>query len=137
MSDKTTLTTPGGTSVVIKSFISGGDMEDLERVLLDNVVFDVDPETGKIQAGAQQIKASFNLDRTKKAIELLVVSVNDNTADVYKAVRALPVADYDYVIEKVQELATPLVKTPSTPLESSTTKPSSPVAATSTPAPGQ
>jgi hypothetical protein len=111
--EKQTLTTPNGTVVEIKGFVSGGDMEDMQRVFLTGMTFKVNPATGEVDQTAQSIPGTVTMDRTKKAIELLVLSVNGSTENVYEAVRALPVADYDAVVAKVNEISAPLAKTPS------------------------
>ena len=111
--DKITFTTPGGYQIVIKGFVSGGDMDELERVFLENITFDVDPDTGEVDQTKQSVPATVELDRTKKALELLVLSVDGQTEDVYKAVRDLPTADYDAIVDRVNEISVPLVKRPS------------------------
>lgn len=111
--DKIEFTTPNGTAVVMKGFISGGDSEDLQRVFMEGMKLKVDPETGELQRGAQEVPGTVLLDSAKKGIELLVLSINGSSENVYEAVRALPIPDYDMVVSKVNELTSPLAKTPS------------------------
>lgn len=111
--DTIEFTTPNGTAVVMKGFISGGDSEDLQRVFMAGITLKVDPETGELQRGSQEVPGTILLDSAKKGIELLVLSVNGSSENVYEAVRALPVPDYDMVVTKVNELTSPLAKTPS------------------------
>lgn len=96
------LTTPGGYLATIKGYVSGGDMEDMQRAMLENMKFKLDPATGAMDNTTQEISGTITMDRTKKAIELFVLSVNGSSDNVYQAVRDLPIIDYDFVMEKSQ-----------------------------------
>lgn len=111
--DKVTLTTPNGTVVVLKGFVSGGDMDELKRILLENVVYKLDPATGDLIPTNNEIKGTFTLDKSKKALELLAISINGTTDNVVQRIRDLPQADYDIVRDKVDEISGPLAPAPS------------------------
>lgn len=111
--DNITLKTPNGTVVVMKGYVSGGDMDELKRVLLSNVVYKIDPASGDMIRTTDEIKGTFTLDKSKKALELLIISVNGSTESPAQKVRDLPQADYNIVRDKVDEISGPLAPTPS------------------------
>lgn len=112
--DNVTINTTNGHVVVVKGYVSGGAAEEMQRVFMENVRFDFDPSTGKVDDSKQTIAGTVSLDKTKKALELLVVSVDGSTENCAEAVRDLPKDDYYQVTDKLDEISGPLVKPKST-----------------------
>src|ERR1700722_13856115 len=77
--DQITVQTTHDHTVIVKGFISGGDMEDMQGLILKHMSVKVDPKTGKMDTTSSEINGSIGLERNKKAIELLVISVDGNS----------------------------------------------------------
>jgi hypothetical protein len=116
LQETVTVTTVHGHTVVLKGYASGGDMSEMQRVVLAGRQVEVSlDDKGEAQAETKSVTVdgSIMLDRENKALQLLVISVDGVATDVYKLVRDLPKEDYDQVVEKLNEITAPLVPTPS------------------------
>ena|ERR1035437_2743438 len=120
-----TVNTQHGHVVVLKGYATGGDMDEMQRLIMADRTVQVDRKTGKvIRDGNLEMAATAGADREKKAIELLTISVDGKTENVVQLVRDLPYQDYEEVTERLNDITAPLVKTESPSSESDTTKPS-------------
>lgn len=110
MSERETkvLKTKGGVEVVYVGWVSGGENNQLQSVYLKNVKLDA---KGDIE--------SFNplseFEAQQKSIELFVVSINGSKEDILKQVEALPISDYNEIIEALNEISKSKKKVTLTP----------------------
>lgn len=118
MQDTITFKTPmTGKEVVIKGYLSGGDDEAIQRLIQAGYNYQVEIDTSQPEDGPQQptgsakpsnmtakIDANARLDSERKAIELLVISVDGKTENVLEAVMALPAGDTAFVKQKINEM---------------------------------
>jgi len=89
------------TKVTLKEWITGGDFEDFQKNMLKDIAVGPDGNT------IGEIKASVALDQNHKAIELVVVEVDGVKENILKTLRDLPKADYQFVIDAVNEVTNP------------------------------
>lgn len=104
-----TITTPGGCSILLRTYLTGRESNQLKDVLFSDLKMNMaDVQAGKI--AIENIPASFLVKQEEKAIELLVVSVNGVSENVLQTVLDFPTADYDAVVEAINA-----IRNPSTP----------------------
>jgi len=92
---------PSGKKVKIKTYLTYGEWREIQSVYLDNVKIGVDTE-GKTKL--DDIDASVTYKAQNKVIEILVVSINDNTKDVLKQFMDLSKSDVDMVLPELSKI---------------------------------
>jgi hypothetical protein len=107
--DNVTVNTPNGHTVVIKGFVSGRAMEDMKRIFMENVEFELDAETGEPKKDRRIIKGTSIVDIDRRAVELFVISVDGITESAFDLCIDLPSDDYDAVQREVEKITGPLV----------------------------
>jgi tartrate dehydratase alpha subunit/fumarate hydratase class I-like protein len=108
MADRETkkITTPGGRVIELRTYLTGREANQLKELLFADMKLNTaDIESGKI--AVDNIPASFLVKQEEKAIELLVVSLGGVTENAAQLVLDLPSADYDTVVEAVNEIRNP------------------------------
>lgn len=90
-----TVETKGGHKVVYKSWISGGESNQLSAVWLEDSRVNM-TEDGKTKI--EGFSGSVGFKAEKKLIEILVVSVNGSTENIVQAVEDLPLPDYKEIL---------------------------------------
>ena len=100
------ITTPAGHNVVLRSYLTGREANELKSVLFADLKLNVeDVQSGKIAIG--DIPASFLVKQEEKAIELLIVAVDDMIENASQKVLDFPEADYQAVVEAVNAIRNP------------------------------
>lgn len=94
--------TSGEHVVVMRTYATGREFTDIQNCILKNAK--VSYVGG--QPVAEGVSGSSELEANKKAVELLVVSVDGKTENVLDTVLDLPADDYQEVVEAVKELLT-------------------------------
>jgi len=89
------ITTPNGTVVVLKDYITGRDERDIQAVLFSGM---------KIGQTLESIDPSVIAKSQDKAIEIVVVSVNGDTQDVVEKVLLLPREDFHVVKDAIDKI---------------------------------
>jgi hypothetical protein len=101
-----TFTTQNGLQVELKEYITGGEYEEWQKVILKGMQVDTsDPRSSKIDA-------TVSIEQLHKAIELIVVSIDGNNQDILNQVKELPRDDYQSIVNRVQEIVSPKVEAP-------------------------
>lgn len=105
-------TTPGNHNIVLRSYLTGREANELKSVLYADLKISAeDLQGGKV--AIENIPASFIVRQEEKAITTLVVSVDgiaDNAAEI---VLNLPAQEYSAVVAEVNK-----IRNPSTPEKS-------------------
>ncbi len=102
----TEIVTSGGTKAVIKTYLTARESNQLKEVLYANLkVSMTDLATGK--TAVQDIPASVLLEQERKALELLIVSLNDSKENLADRILDLPSSEYDAIIAEVNKIARP------------------------------
>lgn len=93
-------TTKGGTVIVHKTYLTGREMNEVQKVLLKNVTVDIKGASQSVQG----FEASSITELNNKTIEMMVVSVNGISDKVIDTILDLPNEEYSEVIEKLNEI---------------------------------
>lgn len=93
------ITTPNGTEVVIKTWISAGEANTVKEQMLKGMK--IDASTGKQSA---EITGDFLLTQEKTLLGVLVVSVNEDTNEVVEKLLAGKNEDYQFVISELNKI---------------------------------
>lgn len=102
----TEITTPGGTKAVIKTYLTARESNQLKQVLYANLKMSMtDLSTGK--TAVQDIPATVLLDQERKAIELLIVSLDGSVENIADRLLDLPASEYDTLVAEVNKVAQP------------------------------
>lgn len=106
MSERETLTieTPvSKTPVVIYSYMTGGEMMDLEGIAVGSGIKSVDGRSGEINMNAE----SAYQKRLRKLADIMIVSIGDakEPGERWNALRALRGPDYAFVMKAVEASA--------------------------------
>jgi len=101
-----TVTTPGGHTVVLRSYLTGREANELRQVLYADLKLNMeDVQSGKI--AIDEIPASFIVNQEQRAIEILVVSVDGVTENAAQTLLDFPEDEYNAVVAVVNEIRNP------------------------------
>lgn len=95
-----TFTTTGGHVIEHKTYITGREMNEIQKVLLKNVKVDV-KGAGQDVTG---FEASSITELNNKTLEVVVVSVDGKKENVIDTLLDLPNSEYAEVIAKINEV---------------------------------
>ncbi len=97
MSETRTITTPvSQTEIVLKSWITGGDDEDIRAVAEEAATV---TEDGRTSITGAVVKAMRH-----KALSIVVQRVGGQSDDIVERLRALPLRDYNFVVAEVDAI---------------------------------
>ena len=92
------LKTPTGKGVVIKTYLTARERNELRRTLLHDAKIDITTNQIKDLA-AESLEAA-----EKKYIELAVVEYDGSTENILERILEAPARDYDYIIQEIQKM---------------------------------
>lgn len=95
------ITTPSGSKVVIKSWISAREANAVKQPMLK--AMKVDPNTGTTSSS---IDGDFLIEQEKTLIGILVVSVDGDTSTQLEKLLDMRNDDYQFVITEVNKIYT-------------------------------
>ncbi len=95
--------TTKGNKVELKDFMTGGEFLQLQELFLGGMKMSASGE-------APQMDASVTLVAQKKAIELLVLSLNDSNENILQRILDLPKDEYLEIQSKVDSITNPEAK---------------------------
>ncbi len=105
-----TITTPGGVVVEVKSYLTGREADAIDAVLTAGIKVNVaDMVSG--ETTIDDMPASIVADQEAKALEVMLVSINGDTEDVYNKVLDLREDEYKFIKQQAKEIRTPLAET--------------------------
>lgn len=90
----------GVNTLVVKTYITGGEMNEIEDMLLDKM--SLNNTSGKVEV--QTLNGKMLREQRNKLIELVVVSVNGVAENILEAVKNLPYDEYKKVTDYVESL---------------------------------
>lgn len=109
MADRDTkeFTTPAGHKVVLRTYLTGKESNDLKAIMYADLKINAsDASNGKV--GLSDIPAAFMIAQEKKAMEYLIVSVDDNATSPVALLEEMPETEYAAVAAEVQKIRVPL-----------------------------
>jgi hypothetical protein len=102
----TEITTPAGTKAVIKTYLTAREANQLKDVLYANLKMSMtDLSSGKTEV--QDIPATVLLEQERKALDLLIMSLNGSAENSADRLLDLPSSDYDTLVAEVNKVARP------------------------------
>lgn len=102
--ETTTITTPVQNKVVVLyTYLTGREFEYAQAPLLEAMAIRPQGAAGEVRFG--QIDVNKVQEATHRLIEKHIVSVNDKSDDILNAVLDMHNDDYQFVVEKLQELS--------------------------------
>jgi hypothetical protein len=91
------ITTPGGVSVVVKTYLTAREVNDTLKQILGTT--GVSPDT-KIE-----LSAVVGIDRNIKLVEAAVVSLDGSTENIPERLGDLPINDWQFILKEAGLLA--------------------------------
>lgn len=92
--------TSGGHTIVHKTYATGREYNEIQSIYLKDAKVNVIGGVTKIEG----FSANTDYDSNKKAIELLVVSVDGETNGYVEKVLDLPIKEFNEVVDLLNEL---------------------------------
>ena len=94
------VTTPGNHVVVLKTYLTGREMNDIKRALFGSVSVERG-EDGK--PVVPQYPLALAIDRERKLLEYSIVSIDGSAENAAAKAEDLPSADYKFVIAEAEK----------------------------------
>jgi hypothetical protein len=86
--------------VRIKTYITGGELEQIEEILYKRIKLSSVEKDANINLN----DISFITEQTHKTIEIMVVSVNGKSENILEEVLNMKSEDYKFIQEKIEEV---------------------------------
>ena len=98
--ETTKITTPFKKhEIVMKTYITGGDMRELRAIYLE--VGKMSP-TGQMLSDINPAKVT---EAENKALELTILEIDGKPEDILQRILEMPAEDYGFILEKVNEIS--------------------------------
>jgi hypothetical protein len=99
-----TLTTPNNHSIVVKSYLSGRELNSVKRALLQGIT--AQPERGADgNPVLPEVPVVNTIDREEALIRIAVISVDGVIEDAGNKAIDLEGQDYQFVVDEVEKIA--------------------------------
>jgi hypothetical protein len=111
MADRQTtpFVTPGGITIVLRSYLTGREAADLKSILLSSLKMTMsDVENKKVDMGG--LSGAVLAQQERKTLDYLVVSVDGITENAVEKLLDQPSTEYDAVLKEIEK-----IKNPTTP----------------------
>jgi hypothetical protein len=108
MSERETreLTTPGGHKVVLRTYLTGREANDLKSVMYGALKMNMeDAQSGKVNVS--DVPGTFLVEQERKALGFLLVSIDGNSTTPLEALLDLPASEYEAVKTEVDQIQNP------------------------------
>ena len=99
----TTVTTPGGNKATIKTYLTARESNQLREVLYAGIKMSMS-DLGSGTAQIKDIPATVLLEQERKALEVLVVSLNDSAENIADRLLDLPMEEYEALVAEVNKI---------------------------------
>src|SRR4051812_41276033 len=99
------ITTPGGFRVELKSYMTGREQSQIQDVFLKRMEIRSVQQTGaNASAEVSGLQGSAATEAEGLTIKIMVVSLDGSAEDISNRVLDLPLADYNAIKEKIEEI---------------------------------
>ena len=102
--ETTKLTTTSGKEVVVKTYLTARESNEIKRQMYDALKIDVSEAAIPGAKVIKDIPASFMLDRERKMLEQVVVSIDGSTDGVLDRLLDLPAPEYEELLGRIGTL---------------------------------
>jgi len=100
------ITTPGGHKVVLKTYLTGRETNELKSVMYSALKMNMDDaQSGKV--AVNDVPGTFIVEQERKALEILLVSLDGDATGPIDRLLDLPSAEYEAVIKEVNQIQNP------------------------------
>ena len=125
--DTKLITTPGGHTVVLKTYLSGRESKEIETVMYSALKMNPDnieelPD-GRKKIKMSDVSAEFIVEQEKKLIEVMLVSIDGTAENAFERLLDLPSPEYDAVKAEIEKLTNPTTPVNSEQLGQGTSEP--------------
>ena len=100
---KEIITPIGKNKIVVKSWLTGGESEQIQGVFLSGQDINASNQTDF------KLKGSIIAEANHKAIETIVVSIDEKTDNILKTILDLRAEDYRFIVDEVNKLTNPSI----------------------------
>lgn len=106
MQDEKEFTLPvSSKKVVLRGYVTGRIDAEVQAILSESIDIQSNiDEDSKTSGGTVRFSATGQRKATQKAMELMLVSLDGDSTNVYERVLDLPVGDTDFITEKVNAI---------------------------------
>lgn len=106
MRETRSFTTPGGHAIVLNSYLTGRESNVIKQVLYDDLKMNMqDAQNGNV--AMENLPSSFVVKQEEKAIELVIVSLDNSTENVVERILDLPLDEYNAIVDEVNKVRRP------------------------------
>jgi len=99
-----TIVTPSGAKVVVNTYITGRESEQIQDILYKSVNFSAMASNANKEANLNLNSGSFITEQTHKIIEIMVVSIDGSNENVLNAVLDMKEIDYSFVVDEINRI---------------------------------
>ena len=100
------LTTPGGHKVVVRTYLTGRESNELKSLMFSALKIKMDDAaTGAVNV--PELPGTFLLEQEQKALGMIIVSVDDETSGVVEKMLDWPQSEYKFVVDEVNKITNP------------------------------
>ncbi len=107
--EQKTITTPKGHTVVLNAYLTGREANEVKAVMTAGIKINMD-DAASGSMNVADLPASLVDDQNQKALQLLLVSIDGKTENVYELVLDLPESEYDFIEKAAKDIRTPLAE---------------------------
>jgi hypothetical protein len=101
-----TIKTQGGTQAVIKDYLTAREANQLKQVLYADIKMSM-TDIGSGKTGVSDVPATVLLDQERKALEMLIVSLDGSAENIAERLLDLPSTEYDAILVEVNNVTRP------------------------------
>lgn len=98
------ITTPSGVDVLIKTYLTGREINEIKLPLWSLMKVDANSLSEKGQISVKEISASILIEEEQKALSVCIMSIDGKTDDILNHVLDLRQTDYEFVVAEVNAL---------------------------------
>jgi hypothetical protein len=101
-----TFQTPGGHAVVLNAYLTGREANDIKSVMYGSLKLNMeDVQSGKVNLS--DIPGSFLVEQERKALGILLVSIDGDTNGPVEKLLDLPSTEYEAVVKEINKIQNP------------------------------
>src|ERR1700675_3516832 len=101
--------TPGGRKIILRTYLTGRESNQLKSVMFSALKMNMeDAQSGKVNVS--DVPGTFLAEQERKALDILIVSIDGDTAAPVDKLLDLPASEYDAVVREVNAIQSPPTK---------------------------
>ena len=113
--------TPGGRKIILRTYLTGRESNELKSVMFSALKMNMeDAQSGKVNVS--DVPGTFLVEQERKALDILIVSIDGDTASPVDKLLDLPATEYEAVVKEVNAIQNPTKPEQSAQLGSGTTQ---------------